>query len=297
MQNFQGLGSEAGTFALGRIGDRILALPQARVRPTLVPSGGVIERLHARTAEIATFRSASEIGRALVIAGCDPSVSILADWLARRRSPAYVVALPCSSRQALDELRDSRAHVAGVHLRDSRNGEYNRRLIQHCVGQDRWCLVRFARWELGVATATGNPLRVRGLDDFGQAGLRLANRESGSGARAFLDEQLSELGLDGPKLRGYACEFGGHLEVAAAIASGLADVGITIRVAARAYGLGFIPLREERYDLALPVKAMDSMAVIELLEVLNSSRFAQELGQTCAYDTSEMGELIMPEQS
>ena len=109
------------------------------------------------------------------------------------------------------------------------------------------------------------------------------------GARSALDEALEELGLRPGRIDGYKRELAGHLEVAAAIGAGEADVGITIRVAADAYGLDFIPLREERYDLVILERETASDPIKAMLEALNSRRFAREVSQLCAYDTSQMG--------
>ena len=150
-------------------------------------------------------------------------------------------------------------------------------------------LVNFARWELGLATAPGNRLEIRGFADLGRAGLRIANRERGSGARAALDDAIAELGLRADRISGYEYELSGHLEIAAAIAANQADTGVTIRVAAQAYGLGFVALREERYDMVIPGPEADSPVVKAMLDALNSRRFAREVNQFCAYDTDQMG--------
>ena len=129
------------------------------------------------------------------MSGCDPAVAILADWLARRRSPVHAVALACSSREALRAIVDGRAHVAGVHLRDQKSGEYNLAPIRRALGSRRSIVVNFARWELGLATAHGNPLAIRGFADLHRTGPRIVNREDGSGARSALDDALGELGI------------------------------------------------------------------------------------------------------
>jgi putative molybdopterin biosynthesis protein len=160
------------------------------------------------------------------------------------------------------------------------------------IGRRPSLVVNFARWELGLAVASRNPLSIRGVADLVRPQIRIVNREIGSGARLALDEALKELGLPRQRLKGYTRELPGHLEVAEAIATAQADAGMTIRVAAHAFGLTFIPLREERYDLIVledesgfgPVKAM--------LEALNSGRFAREVNQLCAYDTDQMGKVL-----
>jgi molybdate-binding protein len=93
----------------------------------------------------------------VLVAGCDPAVAILADWLARRRSPVNVVALPCSSKTALEDLLRGQVHAAGVHLRDPDSGEYNLAPVRRLLRERPAVLVNFARWELGLATTSGNP--------------------------------------------------------------------------------------------------------------------------------------------
>jgi putative molybdopterin biosynthesis protein len=284
--------SSACRVALARVAGKIVAVPQSAVRLWLSPAAGIADHVGRKRAAVSTYWSQAEIDCTLLLAGCDPAVTILADWLARRRSPVTAVALRCSSGKALTMLAQGGVHVAGVHLRDPKSGEYNLKWVHDAMGRRPSMVINFARWELGLAVAFRNPLNIRGFADLVRPQVRIVNRELGSGARLALDEALKELGVQSQRLKGYTRELPGHLEVAEAIASAQANAGVTIRVAAEAYGLTFIPLREERYDLVVledesglgPVKAM--------LEALNSRRFARELNQLCAYDTDQMGKVL-----
>ena len=277
---------------LARVRGKVVAVPQPAAHLTLSSAGGVVQRARRRRADVATFQLPDEIDSTLLLAGCDPAAAMLVDWLARRRSPVRAVALPCSSREALRALVDGRAHVAGVHLRDQKSGEYNQASIRRALGQRRSIVVNFARWELGLATAAGNPLAIRGFADLGRPGLKIVNREDGSGARSVLDHALDEAGIQRDRIAGYQFEAGGHLEVAAVIAAGLADVGVTIRLGADAYGLDFIPQQDERYDLVMLEHEADSTPIKAMLDALNSRRFAREISQLCAYDTAQMGQVV-----
>ena len=86
------------------------------------------------------------------------------------------------------------------------------------------------------------PAGIGGVRDVAAAGLRLVNREPGAEARRVLDRELAAAGIEPRSLPGYDTRATGHLEVAAAIAAGLADAGIASEPAALAYGLRFIPL-------------------------------------------------------
>jgi molybdopterin molybdotransferase/putative molybdopterin biosynthesis protein len=277
---------------LARVRGKVVAVTQPGAHLTLAPAAGVLQRARRNRADVATFQLPDEIDSTLLMSGCDPAAAILVDWLARRRSPVRAVALPCSSREALRALADGRAHVAGVHLRDQKSGEYNLASIRRALGRRRSVVVNFARWELGLATAVGNPLAIRGFADLGRPGVRIVNREEGSGARSVLDQALGDLGIDRERIAGYQTEAGGHLDVAAAIAAGLADAGVTIRLGADAFGLHFLPHQDERYDLVFMEQDRDSTPIKVMLEALNSRRFAREISQLCAYDTTQMGQVV-----
>ncbi len=275
--------------ALARVAGRVVAVPQPSARLCLSPAAGLADRVSPRRAAVATYWSRAEIDGTLLIAGCDPAVAILADWFARRRVPVTAVALRCSSSKALSILANGGVHIAGVHLRDPKSGEYNLSWVRNAIGRKPLVMVNFARWELGLAVTAGNPLNIRGFSDLLRPRIRIVNREKGSGARLALDEALSELTVEGQRIIGYTRELPGHLEVAQAIASAQADAGVTIRVAAEAYGLAFIPLRHERYDLVVFRDESESGPVKAMFDALNSRRFAREVSQLCGYDTSEMG--------
>jgi putative molybdopterin biosynthesis protein len=278
--------------ALARVAGKIVAVPQPAARLCLSSAAGIVDHFGRKRAAVSTYWSSAEIDSTLLIAGCDPAVALLSDWLARRRSAVTAVALRCSSSKALAMLAKAGVHVAGAHLRDPKSGEYNLKSVHDAVGRRPSVVVNFARWELGLAVSPGNPLNLRGFADLARPHLRIVNREIGSGARLALDEALKELGLQSRRIEGYARELPGHLEIAEAIASAEADAGVTIRVAAEAHGLTFIPLREERYDLVVLEDESGLAPVKAMLDALNSRRFACEINQLCAYDTDQMGKVI-----
>ncbi len=284
--------AEGAPVVVGRVAGRLVALPRAGAALGLPYATGLLERHLGQRATVATFRPAHEIETTLLVAGCDPAVSLLADWLVRLPAPISVAGLGRSSRQALELLARGRLHVAGVHLRDPQTGEYNLQAVGRVFKRRPVLVINFARWELGLAGVRANPRAALSLGDLLKPGVGIINREKGSGARAALDEGLRELGADPAQIAGYERECAGHLEVAQAIAAGQADAGITVRVAAALYGLDFTPLREERYDLVIPVELSQAAPVRALLDALTSSRFAREVSAFCGYDTRQMGTVL-----
>jgi putative molybdopterin biosynthesis protein len=122
-------------------------------------------------------------------------------------------------------------------------------------------------------------------------GVRLVNRQPGSGTRVWLDAQLKALKLPPEAVPGYEREELTHLAVASAIEQGEATVGLGIHAAAASYGLDFIPLAQERYDLVFSETAWHSPLAQTLLHLIRSSRFKEAVTALGGYDTRETGQI------
>lgn len=91
---------------------------------------------------------------------------------------------------------------------------------------------------------------------------------------------------------GYGTRATGHLQAAAAIAAGLADVGVVSEPAALAYGLAFVPLTAEHFDLVIPAGIQGSREVQSLIRVLSSRWLLDQLASLPGYDPGRCGEHI-----
>ena len=117
----------------------------------------------------------------------------------------------------------------------------------------------------------------------------MVNRQAGSGSRALLDRSLAAAGIPNDRIDGYGREEWGHLAVAAAVASGSADVGIGVKAAAVAMGLDFLPLEEERYDLVIPDHFLNDGPVQVLLDLLRRPLLRRRVESLGGYDVTNMG--------
>ena len=218
----------------------------------------------------------------VVVAGCDPALPLLETPLALLDPPLAFAWWPCGSAEALRLATAGLVHAAGVHRVGPRVGDDTSGI----PGGGE--VVGFASWREGLVVRPG--AGVRGLDDVARQGLRLVNREPGAQARTLLDRERLRLGLEPSQLPGYDSLAAGHLQVAAAITGGLADAGVSSEPAALAYGLDFIPLAEERFDLLLPAKHAASREVQGLLKVLTSPWLLAQLASLPGYDAARCGE-------
>jgi len=288
------LGGEGARVTLAPVGQGLVALPLSGAtvsRAGFLPAGG-----------LATGRADSEPGAAepvrpigptrptLVAAGCDPALPLLETPLGLLDPPVMFCWWPCPSREALRLAAEGLVHVAGAHLLGPVGG-YNTGPAAELLPQGGE-VIGFCSWREGLVLRPELAGDVCGAGDLAERGLQLVNREPGAEARLVLDRELSRLGIEPSGLPGYGTKASGHLHVAAAIAAGLADAGVASEPAALAYGLAFVPLTAEHFDLVIPATQAGSREVQGLLKVLSSRWLLDQLASLPGYDPARCGEHI-----
>jgi molybdate-binding protein/DNA-binding XRE family transcriptional regulator len=271
--------------ALATVGDTFVALPldsDLAARLGFGAAGGLMVRGGENQGAQVAVRPIGPPRPTVVVAGCDPALPLLETPLALLDPPLAFAWWPCGSGEALRLATAGLVHAAGVHRVGPGEGDDTPGIPGGAE------VVGFASWREGLVVRPG--AGVRGLDDVARQGLRLVNREPGAQARVLLDRERLRLGLEPAQLPGYDSLAAGHLQVAAAIDGGLADAGVSSEPAALAYGLDFIPLADERFDLLLPAKHAASREVQGLLKVLTSPWLLAQLASLPGYDATRCGE-------
>lgn len=220
----------------------------------------------------------------------DLAVEFVAHMLQEDMPPTHLSLEYSGSLGGLMALARAEADVAGTHLWDETNDVYNVPFVRRLLPGRRVVLVTLVHRWLGLIVPPGNPQALQSVGDLIQPGVRLVNRQSGSGTRVWLDAQLQSLGIEPPAVAGYEREELTHLAVARAVDQGEATVGLGIQAAASAYGLDFIPLTQERYDLVFLEATWNTPAARALLKVLGSSQFKEAVVALGGYDTTETGQ-------
>jgi molybdate-binding protein/DNA-binding transcriptional regulator YhcF (GntR family) len=186
-------------------------------------------------------------------------------------------------------LANHEADLAGCHLWDEPSKSYNMPYVQRLLPNRRIALVNLAQRHLGLILPPGNPNGVRNLRDLLLPGTRFANRQSGSGTRIWLEARLKEIGIDPAAINGYANEKMTHSEVAREVAEERANAGLGLEAAARSYGLDFIHLAREVYDLILPAENLTMPAIQALLHWLGENVSHDLITGLGGYDASRTG--------
>ena len=179
------------------------------------------------------------------------------------------------SQGGLDAAAHDACDVAGLHLLDPKTGIYNTTLIPETVrllpGYGRLQGLVFRR---GDRRFEGKSPSQAIRETVRDPEILMVNRNRGSGTRALIDELLG-----GERPPGFAVEARSHNAVAAAVSQGRADWGVAIAPLAKPYGLGFLPIREERYDFAIPASRWDRPAVRAFRELVPSTEVRERLSR------------------
>jgi putative molybdopterin biosynthesis protein len=283
---------------LCRVNKRLVASPPSPV-PWYFPvsdavvvstSAPVMLAKNGRT-DVQVFDAADNFSNRVLIAGCDPGISVLAHHL--QSASVELVLAHRNSSQSLKLLKEGCVHIAGTHLRDESSGESNLPEIGRMFPRNSVAVITFAVWEEGIVTAPGNPKNIKAIDDLARRDVRIVNREKGAGSRALLDSRLKLLNIAPKSVRGYNRVAPGHLQAAWQVQSGQADGCIATRAAARVFGLGFVPLLSERYDLAIRRQHLDLPSIQILLDTLNRSNYRRELESLGGYDARAAGQRLL----
>ena len=289
---------------LGRVGGRIVATPLPRgagVLTSLVRADGLLvvpaglEGHHAGAdVNVQLLRGLADIDRTVVAIGSHDLVLDLVSSALRGIDPGATLASSnVGSLGGLVALRDGLCHIAGSHLLDPATGEYTLPYLPRVLGRADLTVVRLVHREQGLIVAAGNPLEITGIADLSRPELRYVNRQRGAGTRVLLDHELRRHGMEPGDVTGYEREEHTHLAIAAAVAAGRADAGLGIRAATRTFGLDFVPVAYEPYDLVLTKQTYDSPLLAPLWALLADDTFRASITALGGYSTAETGHHIL----
>jgi putative molybdopterin biosynthesis protein len=289
---------------LGSVSGNLIATPVTRgagALMSLVRADGII-RIPAESEGIAgghdvtieLLRQSHEIANTIVCIGShDNALDVLGNFLKKKHSGFSLSSAHVGSMGGLLALKRGEAHMAGTHLLDEETGEYNVSYIKKHLAEKKVVLVNLVYRTQGFIVPKGNPKGIKGFEDLRRPDVVFVNRQAGAGTRLLTDLYLKRLGIDPNTVKGYHHEEFTHMAVAAAVISGAADTGLAVLSAARALGLDFVPVAQERYDLAVLEEYYDTPMLQALLRIVREDRdFREQIVNMGGYDVSEMGRVI-----
>lgn len=235
------------------------------------------------TAWLAASRSGPDVAQPPlppIIAGShDP----LLDW-ALRNSGSGLASFYDGSFDGIDKLSTRMAQAAGVHIREEDG--WNRAALTSALGEAPVVLIEIARRQRGLLLAPGQS----GITGFGDLkGRRVVLRQDSAASLREFDVQLETAGLSRADIEALPTRARTEEELAAALHDGKAEVGFGLGALSGLFGLGFVPLAAERFDLAIWRRAYFDAPIQKLMQFLTSDECADRAAELGGYDLSGLG--------
>jgi len=238
-------------------------------------------------------QKSKRIEGALLASGSnDPILDILHTYMRNIYPEFYIFTANTGSTDGLKALNKGYTDIAWSHLFDPKTGEYNVPFLSGYLPNVKPVVVNLFRRDIGLLVAAKNPLGIHGFEDLTRKDVRFINRQKGAGTRVLLDYYLKKLKIPSSGIQGYEREVYTHLEVGISILSKESDVGIATVAVSKFFGLSFIPITTESFDMILEQSTFFEKGVQALVEVLNSEEFRKRITKLGNYDFKNSGKIL-----
>ena len=285
---------------VGKIDGKFIVCPTqqgAGVLMSLVKSDGFLkiprltEGIESGTSvDVILFNNDNDVTKSIFLAGShDPSIDLIISKLYAKHG-IRLISSNIGSIGGLMALKRKESHIAGSHLLDEKTGSYNIPHINNFLPEQKVILINLAYRTQGLIVKKGNPKHITSIPDISKPNVEFVNRQLGSGTRILFDYELKSKGINQNSITGYQRQEITHLGVAATVESGLADVGLGLLSAAKAFDLDFIPVTQEKFDLVIPKNYYDSSFLEPLINLIKSDEYKQDIIDLGGYDTKETGQ-------
>lgn len=280
--------------SIGYVNGEYVANPLPRaagVTMSLVKADGLLlipARLlgfeQGETVEVELLKPIEEISRAVVFNGShDLTIDLLSSHLKKIDLNTKIISSHVGSMAGLMAIKKGEAHVAGTHLLDPETNTYNIPYIKKFLAGQDVVLYPFLKRKQGWFVAKGNPLQIGNVKDIVDKKAHFVNRQKGAGTRILFDLLLKEAGLTSAEIISYGREMFSHLSVAAEVKADEQAVGLGIYSAAKTMGIDFIPVSDESYDLLMTKEFFESEHGSELISIIQSAAFKQDVAAIGGY--------------
>jgi len=230
----------------------------------------------------------------LLMAGSDDLLLQKVLSLFYKRGLGTVFFANLGSMGGLKSLRLGLCHIGTCHLLQDDNAEYNFDFAKEELDRAP-VFVNFSKREQGILLQKGNPKGIHSIVDLAKKGVRIVNRQLGTGTRLLLDYEISRSEISASQIEGYQTEVLRHMDAGLEVLSGRADAAPAIRAVAGLLDLDFLPLRWERYDLLIARERFFEKGIQDFVGLLHEKEFRSLAESFTGYDISLCGKMIFPD--
>ncbi|MDE0524894.1 MAG: helix-turn-helix transcriptional regulator [Boseongicola sp.] len=209
----------------------------------------------------------------------------LLEW-AVRQSRCGLALLLDGSRDGAARFNAGEGIAAGLHVLDAGANTWNEAFVDgECSGQDA-VLLSWATRRRGLVTRPGDGGRYKGVGDL--AGRKVVARQSESGTDILLRHLLAREGIATDDVQ-FTDPVRSEQDAVLAVAEGLAEVTLGLESVAKPFGLAFVPLVLERFDILVDRGAYFDEPFQALLAFCQSPVLAKRAEALGGYDVSGLG--------
>jgi len=231
-------------------------------------------------------------GALLASGSNDPILDILHTYMRNLYPEFYIFTANTGSTDGLKALNKGYTDIAWSHLFDPKTNEYNVPFLPNYVPNIKPVVVNLFCRDMGFLVAARNPLGIHGFEDLARKEVKFINRQKGAGTRVLLDYYLKKLRIPPSEIKEYEKEVYTHLEVGISVLSKESDVGIGTIAVSKFFGLSFIPITTESFDMILDQSTFFEKGVQAFVEILNSDGFRKRITKLGNYDFKNSGKIL-----
>ena len=211
----------------------------------------------------------------------------LLEW-ALRQSRCELATFFDGSMDGLVRLQAGEGIAAGLHLCDKELETWNTPVVAEMFAGQNMVLIGFSTRRRGFVIAPDRVGDIQTPSDLD--GQRVAMRQAGSGTAKIFTNVVTKAGIEATRMDVTQIARS-ELDAVQAVAQGAADVTFGLEPLARQFGLGFVPMIEERFDLLVDRKAWFDTPMQTLLAFCRSKAFAARARIETGYDVTGLGEV------
>ena len=266
---------------------RTQRIPSCKLSGKLLFPKRLIELWVAQSAEYPHAATHLTAPPAVIAGSHDP----LLEWAARQSKSGLAI-LADGSTGGMHRLLAGQAIACGLHLIDPATGSYDASSLVHSLPGLDFVVIEWARRHQGLIVASGNPAKIKGIDDLGKRDLRIATRQQGSGSALLFAKLLADVGLSIEDLNFAGDPVNSETDIAVAVREGKADVGLAIEAVVGDEGVNFVPLLWERFDLVVRRVEYFELPFQSLLSFARTEQFRARAALLKGYDTTRTGTVV-----
>lgn len=197
------------------------------------------------------------------------------------------------SYNGLYAMYQGEVNVATAHLWHGKTNSYNIPYISSMLPGTDVIVLHLLKRKQGFYVKKGNPKRIQSFEDLKRADVTIINREPGSGVRVLVDEKLRQAGISTQEVNGYQKVVNSHLEAAATVNRGEADVAVgSEKHSLSVPGIDFIFIQEESYDMVIRKEDFTKKSYQKMIEIIRSPEYQKEVVGLGSYNVENMGKII-----